>query len=43
MTATELLQVIFAALCWSNNTVEQWFPTAVPQELIYVPQRDIAN
>jgi len=43
MTATELLQVIFAALCWSNNTVEQWFPNAVPQELIYVPQRDIAN
>jgi len=37
MVATATLQLTFAALCWSSNTVAQWFPTAVPRELLYVP------
>lgn len=36
MAATAMLQLGFAALSWSsNNTVLQWFPVAVPRELLY--------
>jgi len=40
---TVKLQLTFAALCWSNNTVAQWFPTVMLQKLLYVPQHVIAN
>jgi len=32
------LQLVFAALCWSNNIVAQRFSTAVLRELLYMPQ-----
>jgi len=37
------LERTFAALCWSDNSVAQMFSTAVPPELLSVPQRDILN
>jgi len=42
MAAAGTSQLTFTAICWSKNTVAQWFPTAVSREL-NVPQRRFAN